>query len=218
MMKTNPIPFKDVLQMIPVTALLWALAGSVATAAAADVPDNYDNQGKKLFTAQRQIPAGNLSADSGGRTLASFYELRQYPGSPPRIPHEADLRVSGNETDCLSCHGKGGYSPEFDAFAPVTPHPENTMCVQCHAQVQTRELFVETDWVSIAPPKLGLSFLSTSPPPIPHGLQLRENCIACHTGPGAVAEIRIDHASRGDCRQCHAAVPQYQPLTEFTRK
>ncbi len=218
MMKANPISFKDVPRIIPVAALLLALAGSAATAAAADVPDNYDNQGKKLFTAQRQVPAGNLSADSGGRTLASFYELRQYPGSPPRIPHEVDLSVSGNETDCLSCHGKGGYSPEFDAFAPVTPHPENTMCVQCHAQVQTRELFVETDWVSIVPPKLGLSFLSTSPPPIPHGLQLRENCIACHTGPGAVVEIRIDHASRGDCRQCHAAVPQYQPLTEFTRK
>ncbi len=203
---------------VSVLLLLMTLAVVAATACAADVPDNFDNQGKKLFAAQQQTPTGNLSADSGSRTLAEFYALRQYPGSPPRIPHEVDLSFSGNETDCLSCHGKGGYSPEFDAFAPVTPHPENILCTQCHAQVQTQALFVGTDWVSIAPPKLGLSFLGSSPPPIPHSMQLRENCIACHTGPGAVAEIRIDHASRGDCRQCHVAVPQSQTLTEFKRK
>ena len=200
--------------LLPLVMTVFA----AATVSASDVPDNFDNQGKKLFAAQQLTPSGNLSADSGGRTLDKFYALRQYPGSPPRIPHEVDLTFSGNETDCLSCHGKGGYSAEFDAFAPVTPHPENILCTQCHAQTQTQESFVETDWVSIAPPKLGLSFLSSSPPPIPHTMQLRENCIACHTGPGAVVEIRIDHASRGDCRQCHAAVLQSQPLTEFTRK
>jgi cytochrome c-type protein NapB len=185
---------------------------------AADVPEDFDNQGKKLFQAQRLTPTGNLSADSGGRTLVKFYALRQYPGAPPRIPHAVDLTFSGNESDCLSCHGKGGYSPDFNAFAPVTPHPENIMCSQCHAQVKGQEPLVATDWVSIAPPKLGLSFLGSSPPPIPHSLQLRENCIACHTGPGAVVEIRVDHASRGDCRQCHALVPQSQPLTEFSRR
>ena len=221
MMKTNANQSRGApLSLLAVSLLLHlaTLLGVAATATGGEVPDNFDNQGKKLFTAQQQTPTGNLNADSGGRTLAKFYALRQYPGSPPRIPHVVDLTFSGNETDCLSCHGKGGYSAEFNAFAPVTPHPENILCTQCHAQIQTQEPFVETDWVSIAPPKLGLSFLGSSPPPIPHTLQLRENCIACHTGPGAVVEIRIDHASRGDCRQCHAAVPQSQPLTEFTRK
>ena len=182
-----------------------------------NVPDNFDNQGKKIFAAQQQTPTGNLTADSGGRNLMNFYALRQYPGSPPVIPHEVDLSFSGNETDCLSCHARGGYSSEFNAFAPVTPHPENSLCSQCHATIQSEELFVENDWKSIAPPKLGQSFLGNSPPPIPHSLQLRENCIACHTGPGAVIEIRIDHAARGDCRQCHAVVPQNQALTEFKR-
>jgi len=181
------------------------------------VPDNFDNQGKKVFRAQQQTPTGNLTADSGGRNLFGYYELRQYPGSPPRIPHEVDLSFSGNETDCLSCHSRGGYSPGFEAFAPVTPHPEYTLCTQCHAQVQTKELFVESTWKSIAPPRLGQSFLSSSPPAIPHSLQLRENCIACHTGPSAVVEIRVDHAVRGDCRQCHAAVSQSKPLTAFER-
>jgi cytochrome c-type protein NapB len=195
-----------------------AALSAMSAANAAEVPENFDNQGGKIFTARQQTPTGNLSADSGGRTLSKFYELRQYPGSPPRIPHIVNLSFSGNETDCLSCHRKGGYSPEFNAFAPVTPHPENILCSQCHTLVQSDELFVETDWLSISPPRLGQSFLPGSPPAIPHSLQLRENCIACHTGPGAVAEIRVDHASRGDCRQCHVNVMQSQPLSEFIRE
>jgi cytochrome c-type protein NapB len=191
---------------------------SMQAVAESPVPDNYDNQGKKLFTARQNTPELNLAAESGGRNLSGFYALRQYPGSPPRIPHEVDLTFSGNDTDCLSCHAKGGFSPTFGKYAPVTPHPENTLCYQCHAQVQTEELFVETDWVSIEPPRLGRSALGGSPPPVPHSLQLRENCIACHTGPAAVVEIRVSHASRGDCRQCHATVIQTAPLLVFERK
>ena len=182
------------------------------------VPDNFDNQGAKIFAAQQTTPPANLEADSGGRTLARFYSLRQYPGSPPQIPHEVDLSFSGTETDCLSCHVKGGYSTEFAAYAPVTPHPENTLCYQCHAPIETEAMFVETQWKSIQPPRLGQSFLSSSSPPVPHSLQLRENCVACHTGPGAVVEIRVSHASRGDCRQCYAMVVQSAPLSEFERK
>lgn len=182
-----------------------------------EAPDNYDNLGKKIFNAQRATPKINLTADSGGRNLASYYNLRQYPGSPPRIPHPVDVTFSGNETDCLSCHEKGGFSQEFGTFVPVTPHPENTLCYQCHVQVQTEEHFVETNWQSINPPRLGQSFLSSSPPPVPHSLQLRENCIACHTGPSAVEEIRVNHAGRGDCRQCHAVVVQTATAQMFKR-
>jgi cytochrome c-type protein NapB len=203
-------------------AILGFVGLSISSAAGAfaesSSPANYDNQGYKIFHAQRTTPEANLTANSANRNLASFYELRQYPGSPPRIPHEVDLTFSGNETDCLSCHGKGGYSPEFGKFVPVTPHPENTLCYQCHAQVTTTDLLVETNWQSIQPPRLGLSSLSTSPPPVPHSLQMRENCLACHTGPAAVAEIRIEHAARGDCRQCHATVVQTAPLEVFERK
>jgi hypothetical protein len=43
---------------------------------------------------------------------------------------------------------------------------------------------------------------------------MRENCIACHVGPGTVVSIRVEHSMRGSCRQCH--VPeQVQEL--FTR-
>jgi nitrate reductase (cytochrome), electron transfer subunit len=190
--------------------------GKVAVAGAPN--EDFDHQSKKLFAAYDAVPEPYLAADSGDRNLAAFYELRQYPGSPPRIPHVVDLTFSGNETNCLSCHAKGGYSTEFGKFVPVTPHPENTLCYQCHAQKGTDKVFVESTWQSIRPPRLGLSFLPGSPPSVPHGLQLRENCIACHTGPGAVAEIRVAHASRGYCRQCHVPAVQQEAFSEFRSK
>ncbi len=177
----------------------------------------FDHQGYKLYRSYEATPDIIIGADSGGRNLAHYYTLRQYPGSPPIIPHKVDPTFSGNETDCLSCHAKGGYSQEFGTFVPVTPHPENTLCFQCHAQVETKELFVASDWKSIAPPRLGVSALASSPPTIPHSLQLRENCISCHTGPGAVVEIRVDHASRGNCRQCHVPLVQTETVREFKR-
>jgi cytochrome c-type protein NapB len=44
---------------------------------------------------------------------------------------------------------------------------------------------------------------------------MRENCRACHAGPGAVAELRTTHPERVSCRQCHAlAAP---PAEAFAR-
>ncbi|MBU1566534.1 MAG: nitrate reductase cytochrome c-type subunit [Proteobacteria bacterium] len=180
--------------------------------------DDFDHQSGKLYRAYDAVPEPYLAADSGDRNLAGFYELRQYPGSPPRIPHAADITFSGNARDCLACHAKGGYSAEFAKYIPVTPHPENSLCYQCHVQKVTDERFVQSTWQSITPPRLGLSFLASSPPSIPHSLQLRENCIACHTGPAAVVEIRVSHASRGNCRQCHVPTVQQEAFSEFRRK
>lgn len=198
-----------------VTILIPFVSGASAETS---VPMNYDNQGKKIFDAQRSTTDVALGSASSGRNIVGYYDLRQYPGSPPKIPHRVEPAFSDNEMDCLSCHEQGGYSPEFGKFIPVTPHPENVLCYQCHAKVETTELFVETDWKSIQPPRLGQSFLPGAPPPIPHSLQLRENCIACHTGPAAVAEIKISHVSRGDCRQCHAPAVQTAPFKVFQRK
>ena len=210
---------RDRLVVTAVAAFLFGVLVAGGSVFAADVDlDTFDHQGRKLYRAYDATPDIYMSADSGDRTLADFYSLRQYPGSPPRIPHPVNLTFSGDQTDCLSCHAKGGYSPEFGKFTPVTPHPENVLCYQCHVQVTTEKLFVGTDWKSIEPPRLGRSFLSSSPPPIPHSLQLRENCIACHTGPGAVVEIRVAHAARGNCRQCHVPALQTAPMVEFLRK
>jgi hypothetical protein len=54
-------------------------------------------------------------------------------------------------------------------------------------------------------PRLAVKTPDSLPPPIPHALQSRGNCLTCHAGPAAVAEIRTSHPERADCRQCHIA-------------
>jgi len=120
----------------------------------------------------------------------------------------------GNDFVCLSCHEKGGFTQSMNRFAPVTPHPQHTYCGQCHLKTGSDELFQGIDWVSVQPPKLGRSALAGSPPPVAHPLQMRENCIACHVGPGTVVPIRVEHPMRGNCRQCH--VPE-ETKVSFTR-
>ncbi len=137
------------------------------------------------------------------RTLAVFYARRAYPGAPPVIPHPVD-EADAFGTACLACHGGGGWVPRFDAYAPVTPHPELVSCRQCHVPQAAGPAFKASGWHAPAPPPLVGAAMPGSPPPIPHALQMRENCRACHGGPGAVAELRSTHPERVTCRQCHA--------------
>lgn len=192
---------------------------ALPTSAAPDIPQGFDAGGEKVFKRYDETPLAVMTGTDGRRTLNDYYELRQYPGSPPRIPHDLStaFTAGGVNLNCISCHGKGGYVVALDAYAPVTPHPEYESCSQCHVPQRTKELFVGTDWQSINTPRLGRSAMGGSPPPIPHSLQLREDCIACHTGPAAVAEIRVEHGSRGNCRQCHVPMISTEPMKEFVR-
>ena len=173
---------------------------------------DFDNNGKAVFVNYDQLSKDYLEGTSTARTLDEFYSRRQYPGSPPFIPHkveEPDLAA----VDCLACHARGGWTEELKKNTPITPHPEREACRQCHVTSNEVKLFVETNWMSVAPPRLGRAALPGAPPPIPHDIQMRGNCIACHVGPGTVAAIRVEHPSRGNCRQCH--VPQANvPLFE----
>ena len=134
-------------------------------------------------------------------------------GDTPSIPAEAGVfrrlamaliseKGIGGKT-CLQCHENGGYAEQFKAFAPVTPHPELLNCRQCHVPKTTEGLFVNSNFTKIAPPLLGQSAMTGSPPVIPHTLQLRENCLACHAGPAAPTAIKVSHPERVNCRQCH---------------
>jgi nitrate reductase (cytochrome), electron transfer subunit len=137
------------------------------------------------------------------RTLAVFYARRAYPGAPPIIPHTVDDHQAPDRA-CLACHAGGGWVPRFSAYAPVTPHPEQTSCRQCHVPEETRRASQATAGQTVAPPALRGAAMPGSPPPIPHGLEMRETCLACHAGPAAVDEIRTSHPERVSCRQCHA--------------
>jgi cytochrome c-type protein NapB len=181
-------------------------------------------------------PAGERARDAHPRTLARFQFLRAYPGAPPRIPHgfTADEFRTGA---CNTCHQRGGYSPRFDAYVPVTPHPEmpaclqchvgrdevtgvslpsldpSTICRQCHAAGAPRWAEALVDWRPMAWPSRVRR--ENDVPPIPHDLFFRGNCLACHSGPSAVAEIRTSHPERANCRQCHV-LPD-SAVGEFTR-
>ncbi len=111
---------------------------------------------------------------------------------------------------CLQCHQNGGFVEKFNAYAPVTPHPQMVNCKQCHVEKQTQSNFKETNFYKKPAPAVGVNnALLGSPPVIPHQLQMRENCLSCHAGPSAVKELRVEHPERINCRQCH--VPKERP-------
>ena len=189
------------------------------TAAQAATAMIFDQGGQSLYKQYDSTPENYLATGPGGRTLNSYYALRQYSGAPPRIPHPIQESFSIAPLNCLVCHAKGGYSAEYQKYIPVTPHPDKELCTQCHVPLrEAKSRFPENRWESINPPQLGRSMLGGSPPPVPHSLQMRENCIACHTGPGAVAEIQIGHAARGNCRQCHVPMVRTEPMKVYIRK
>lgn len=167
------------------------------------------------------------------RTLKTFRYLRAYPGAPPRIPHgftPTEFRTGA----CQTCHERGGYSRRFAAYVPVTPHPEMGNCLQCHAldEAVTGISLPSSNpnsrcpqchgsggspppydtllnWRTTFWPPLSRRIPNRSPPPVPHDVQGRGNCLPCHAGPAAVAEIRTTHPERADCRQCHVAAETY---------
>ncbi|MBW1772903.1 MAG: hypothetical protein JRJ82_08435 [Deltaproteobacteria bacterium] len=163
---------------------------------------DFDEKGRTIFESYDLISKEYLKGISTERTLSGYYSLRQYIGSPPYIPHRLEAEKKAG-IECLVCHAKGGWTEELKRHTPITPHPENTSCRQCHVPMSKDKLFVESNWMSVPPPRLGRSYLPGGPPPIPHDLQMRGNCIACHVGPGTVTSIRTEHPSRGNCRQCH---------------
>lgn len=139
------------------------------------------------------------------RDLALFYSRRAYPGAPPVIPHALlDKRGIGGK-GCNGCHMKGGYVPTFSAYTPVTPHPDWHNCLSCHVPATEKSNFRNNDFVPATRPALPEAALPGGPPQVPHSLDNRTNCAACHGGPAAVKEIRTNHPERQNCRQCHVS-------------
>ena len=73
-------------------------------------------------------------------------------------------------------------------------------------------MFRGTTFTRMPAPEIDGAALPGSPPPIPHDLQMRSNCLACHAGPAAVREVRIPGAD-GDL----TAMPGHAPLISTVR-
>lgn len=158
-----------------------------------------------------------LSDVSGTRNLTQFYQRRAYPGAPPVIPHGLESEEGIGGKMCLSCHENGGYVPKYNTYAPVVPHPNLINCRQCHVPATTGQVFRASTFVAMPRPSIDRSALSGSPPMMPHDLQMRDNCLACHAGPGAVKEIRVPHPERANCRQCHLPLQEEEPWSRPVR-
>ncbi len=144
----------------------------------------------------QQMPESN-------KQLNNYYQNRAYPGAPPSIPHALISEKGIGGKDCLQCHQNGGYAEQFNAYAPITPHPELLNCKQCHLPVKTELTFKSTHWEKITAPEIHQIAMPGAPPVIPHDLEMRNNCLSCHAGPSAPKEIRVSHPERVNCRQCH---------------
>lgn len=154
---------------------------------------------------KQELDYANMPIDKNHeRSLKTYYNNRAYHGAPPSIPHKVSSERNMGDSSCLKCHDNGGFTEKFNAYAPVSPHPELVNCRQCHVPQKTQGLFKAFKYRKETGPKVGVNnVLITSPPVIPHQIQLRENCLSCHAGPSAPKEIRVSHPERINCRQCH---------------
>jgi formate-dependent nitrite reductase cytochrome c552 subunit len=121
------------------------------------------------------------------------------PPSQPPIPHTLEGR-----SDCIACHGTGlAGAPKFP---PDHAGRTNEMCQVCHKPGPVRT--TSPTATVIARPATASSPVPTtnSIPRIPHSLQGRDNCLACHaTGLGGSPKVPASHAGRTNetCRICH---------------
>jgi cytochrome c-type protein NapB len=170
-------------------------------------------------------PAFRQRRATGTRTTFRFRHIPAHPAYP-----HASARMSFAPA-CAHRATNGAVTPAPAAYVPVTPHPDLGICLQCHvgddgvmglasaaADPNSRcplchgptggapRPEASANWPMSVWPTLPPRIEGQWPPPIPHDLQLRGNCLACHGGPAAVAELRTSHPERVNCRQCHVAV------------
>lgn len=231
----------DIITAISIMAALVVLAGksmetegetrryppSVTRDAAARPISSEANVFRVRETELGIVPDFVVDSAAHVRSLDMYRRLRAYPGAPPRISHgltDQEYR----HVRCNVCHLRGGWVARFGTYAPLTPHPEYSSCLQCHLPQDALvgrtlpvtgavsacpqchvdpdlapENFVTIDWEDATWPETGPGALPASPNRIPHDFQTRSNCLACHSGPGAVIELRTEHPERVNCRQCH---------------
>jgi cytochrome c-type protein NapB len=151
-----------------------------------------------------EVPGFDGAVKSSGEVRAA---RRLYDGAPPIIPHDPF------GASCSSCHDAYGAAVKGVGFAPASPHDDTdkadvtVRCRQCHVFATADGLFAQSEFVGLQQDlRLGGRLYDGAPPTIPHKILMRENCLACHAGPGARAEILTTHPERDRCRQCHVPV------------
>ncbi len=147
-------------------------------------------------------------SDGALKTAASVRaERRAFDGAPPVVAHES-FGMS-----CSECHDTHGRDVDGVGFAPPSPHESTagmsaiSRCQQCHVFQNTDSVFVANRFAGLRQDlRRGDRLNALAPPVMPHKTFMRDNCVACHSGPAAREEIRTDHPERARCQQCHVSV------------
>lgn len=120
-------------------------------------------------------------------------------GQPNPVPHPIAA-----DTDCLACHSAQGVIPAPESHAAF----DTTMCTQCHQPTMEAQPVPTGD---TAAPEAAATVVPTEPaapaggpPAIPHPLDGRDDCLACHAT-GGVKPFPADHEGRtvDQCQMCH---------------
>lgn len=166
----------------------------------------------ELIGSLRTAPADPVTdRKTRAQSLALRATRRAHNGAPPAIPH--DTRAL-DDRSCLACHGQelkiGG------RVARSLPHLALKNCTQCHAAAAPAFLrglggvLAESTWRGAAAPTEGPRATPGAPPAVPHSLQMRTNCLACH-GLQGWPGMQTSHPERRNCLQCHAVTRDSVP-------
>lgn len=168
----------------------------------------------------KSVPVVTNTGATGVKNAAVVRAARRaYDGAPPVIPH-APFQMG-----CVQCHNSEGMVVDGVGFSPPSPHASTTgmsltsRCVQCHIYQTARDIFKESAFLGLSQDlRHGERLHPLAPPVVPHELFMRENCLACHSGPAAREEIRCSHPDRSRCLQCHPTrARQFDEPAPFNR-
>ena len=136
-------------------------------------------------------------------------ERRAYDGAPPIIPHAIQTI---DVKSCVACHSQDSNVLLAGSVPPKMSHQMFANCTQCHVPSEGNDflkdsshagLNVENLFTGARSPGSGSQAYDGAPPVIPHRLNMRQNCQACH-GSGMANAIRTPHPQQQSCLQCHA--------------
>lgn len=150
-----------------------------------------------------------MSEADRAEVLQCRADRRAYDGAPPVIPHAIEtIEVQS----CVACHSVDANVVIAGKNTPKMSHPLLANCTQCHAPSEGSNflksndlagLNVESLFVGAESPGPGEKAYDGAPPVVPHRLNMRQNCMACH-GNGMANTVSTSHPQRKNCLQCHA--------------
>jgi nitrate/TMAO reductase-like tetraheme cytochrome c subunit len=149
-----------------------------ATDAVRPYPADHDSYEQALCT---QCHQPTLSEEGGEPVAVSI----------PSIPHT----LEGRRDRCLTCHGVDGFKPyPADHLGRTTE-----TCLSCHKVATPEGDTAGTEGATSTEP-----MSAASPPPVPHTLEGRDDCLLCHNLDG-VKPFPADHEGRtaDTCLSCH---------------